>query len=324
MMRRALVTGGAGYIGAHMVRLLLDGGWDVAVIDNLCTGHRSAVDRRARFHRIDLCDHSATAVALAEENPDLVLHFAALSLVGESMAQPERYLRHNIDSTASLLAAMRAADCRALVHSSSCSVYGVAQTIPMDESHPIAPLSPYGESKAQCEMLIAEASSAWGLAAVALRYFNVAGCLDRSLAERHVPETHLIPNLLKAAVAGAPFDLYGTDHPTPDGTAIRDYIHVVDLAEAHRIAGEKLLAGSSSGFRALNLGSGSGYSVRQVLAAVEAATGRSLHVRTHAPRPGDPPELRADTRRWQAWCGQPAAQHDLTAMIASAWQAMQP
>jgi len=325
MKPRAIVTGGAGYIGAHMVRLLLDAGYDVTVIDNLSTGHRDAVDERAELRQIDLCHPEATRHCLQELRPAIVYHFAALSLVGESMAAPWHYLAHNLQSTLHLLQAMQATGYRKLVHSSSCAIYGVAEEVPMAESHPQRPLSPYGESKMICEQLIKAACQQGGLDAVALRYFNVAGCGDDPrLQERHEPETHLIPNLLRAAVSDTPFNLYGTDHPTPDGTAIRDYIHVQDLVEAHMLAGERLISDEAEGFLAFNLGSGRGYSVREVLDTAKAVTGLPVSITTHPARAGDPPELRADTTAWRQWSGSETATRDLQAMVASAWQAMRP
>jgi UDP-glucose-4-epimerase GalE len=324
MKPRAVVTGGAGFIGGHMVRLLIEAGFEVTVIDNLSTGHRDAVDERASLRQIDLCHPEATRQCLQEVRPAIVFHFAALSLVGESMEQPWRYLAHNVQSTLHLLQAMQAADCRKLVHSSSCAIYGTAEQVPMKESHAVQPLSPYGESKLICEELIEAACQQREIDAVALRYFNVAGCGDDPhLQEQHEPETHLVPNLLLAAGSDTPFNLFGTAHPTPDGTAIRDYIHVQDLVAAHLLAGERLCKDEAEGFLAFNLGSGRGYSVREVLDTAQAITGLPIHVVTHPARAGDPPELRADTTAWRQWAGSEAASRDLEAMVASAWQAMQ-
>jgi len=322
-MKHALITGGAGYIGSHMAHLLVKNGYNVTIIDNLSTGFRENIHRQATFIELDLCRQSDTSQVILEQQPDIIFHFAAKSLVGESMHQPWSYIHYNSLMTQNILEGMKELHCTHLVYSSSCAVYGKAKINPIPENHPHAPLSPYGESKAISERMIQAATSEWALNAVALRYFNVAGCGNNPiLQERHDPETHLIPNLLIAAKNNQIFSLYGTDHCTPDGTAIRDYIHVQDLIEAHAIAGEKLLNNKWHGWNAFNLGSGHGYSVQQVLAATENCTKKTIQTQTCSPRAGDPPQLLADENLWFTKTSQRAAKQDINDIIKSAWDAL--
>jgi len=322
-MTHALITGGAGYIGSHMAHLLIKNGYKVTIVDNLSTGFRENIHHQATFIKLDLCHQSDAMDVLLKQQPDIIFHFAAKSLVGESMEQPWSYIHYNSLMTQNILAGMKGLHCKHLIYSSSCAVYGKAQVNPIPENHPHCPLSPYGESKAISERMIQAATSEWGLNAVALRYFNVAGCGDNSiLQERHDPETHLIPNLLTAAKSNQVFSLYGTEHSTPDGTAIRDYIHVQDLVEAHAIAGEKLLNNQWHSWNRFNLGSGHGYSVQQVLTATENCTQRKIQTQKRPPRAGDPPQLLADESLWFTKTSQRAAKKDINDMIKSAWNAL--
>jgi len=319
-MKHALITGGAGYIGSHMAHLLIEKNYRVTIIDDLSTGFRENIAPEARFVELNLCHQTHTVQAITELQPDVIFHFAAKSLVGESMQQPWTYIHENCLMTQNILAAMKQVQCKHLVYSSSCAVYGKATISPIPEHHAHNPLSPYGESKSMSECMIQAATSEWGLNAVALRYFNVAGCGHNPLLqERHEPETHLIPNLLIAVKNEQTFTLYGTNHNTSDGTAIRDYIHVQDLVENHAVAGEKLLNAAWGGWHAFNLGSGHGYSVQQVLATVEKITRKSIHVQICPPRAGDPPKLLADTNLWLKKTSQHASRKNIHAIIQSAW-----
>ena len=262
---RVLVTGGGGYIGSVVVAMLLDAGHEVTALDDLSTGHEDAVAPGAQFVKASITD---VAGVLAERPYDAVMHFAARSLVGESVEHPDRYWHNNVGGTLALLDAMRAHDVARLVFSSTAATYGEPASVPIDEDAPTAPTSPYGTSKLAVDLALADYARAYGLATVSLRYFNVAGALvrpDGAYGERHAVETHLIPIALQV-VAGtrAALDIYGTDYPTPDGTCIRDYLHVVDLGEAHLQA---LAAAVPGRQRVVNLGSGSGYSVREVVGA---------------------------------------------------------
>ena len=313
------MLGGAGYIGSVVASLLLDAGHDVTVGDNLCRGHRDAVPAGAEFAFVDLLDAGATE-ELVGRGFDGVLHFAALSLVGESVAEPARYFRANVVGSLNLLDAVRRFDVPRLVFSSTAAVYGEPEVVPIAEDAPPRPTNPYGASKLAVDQAIRFECDATGLGAVSLRYFNVAGASGR-LGERHDPETHLIPLVLRAAagLAGS-VQVFGTDYPTPDGTAIRDYIHVEDLARAHLLA---LDAAADAGHRVYNLGNGEGFSVREVVAAARAVTGREI-VAVDAPRrAGDPPVLVASSDRIRAELGWTARKPDLKAMVADAWDFLQ-
>jgi len=314
---RVLVTGGAGYIGSVTAALLLDRGHEVTVLDSLATGHEDAVPKGAGYLRADLLDAGALADVFSRPF-DGVLHFAALALVGESVTAPDRYFRTNIGGTLNLLDAMRAAGVGRIVFSSTAATYGEPENVPIAEDAPTRPTNPYGASKLAVDHVLTAYAAAYGLAATSLRYFNVAGAYGGQ-RERHSPETHLIPNLLNAARGdGAAFTLHGTDYPTPDGTCIRDYVHVADLAEAHLLA---LAAGVSGEHRIYNLGSGSGYSNREVLEAVQRVTGREVQVTEGPRRPGDPARLIASSERIESELGW-QRRHTLEDMISDAWTAL--
>lgn len=293
MSARVLVTGGAGYVGSHCARRLRQEGMDVVVLDNLSQGHREAVP--GELVVADLRDRSAMNELLAR-GFDAVLHFAARMSVPESVSDPIGYFDTNVGGTLCLLEAMRASNCRRIVFSSTCAVYGEPEVVPIAEDTPFGPISPYGESKATVERIFDAARATGELSTVSLRYFNAAGAAsDGSLGEAHDPETHLIPIALDAAAEGRSMTIFGTDHDTRDGTCVRDYVHVEDLAEAHLIALQRLLDGDKGG--AWNLGSGEGSSVREVLDTISRVTGRDVP-RTLGPRrAGDPPTLISDTRR---------------------------
>jgi UDP-glucose 4-epimerase len=311
---KLLVTGGAGYIGSIVAQQLLAAGHEVVVLDSLERGHRDAVPTGARLLEVDLRDAEATRDAVAE-GFDGALHFAALALVSESVSHPERYYRTNVLGTLNLLDALRAAKVRRLVFSSTCAVYGEPETIPIAETAPTRPVNAYGASKLAVDGMISDECRAHGLGAVSLRYFNVAGASGH-LGEDHEPETHLIPNVLRAAQGRQPeVNVYGTDYPTDDGTAVRDYIHIEDLAHAHVLALEGTRPGEH---RIFNLGSGDGYSVREVIEAVREVTGRDVPVREADRRPGDPPRLVAANDKIRAELGW-APTKTLQDMVADAW-----
>jgi UDP-glucose 4-epimerase len=312
---KLLVTGGAGYIGSIVARALLSGGHEVVVLDNLQQGHKEAVPSEARLVVTDLRDGAAVGTVLAQ-GFDAVLHFAALALVGESGTHPERYYRTNVGGSLNLLEAIRATGVRRLVFSSTCAVYGEPEDVPMPETAPTRPTNAYGRSKLAVDWMISDFCRAHGLGAVSLRYFNVAGA-SNGLGEDHDPETHLIPNILRAALGTHPcVEIYGTDYPTPDGTAIRDYIHIDDLAEAHVLA---LAAIDRGKHRIFNLGNGTGFSVRQVIAATQAVTGVAVTT-TEAPRrPGDPAKLVAASDRIRSELGWEPRKPSLAEMVADAW-----
>ena len=312
---RLLVTGGAGYIGSIVARHLLDAGHEVVVLDSLERGHRAAVPRGARLVEADLLDAGAVDAALGG-GFDGVLHFAALALVSESVSHPERYYRVNVGGTLNLLEAMARAGVARLVFSSTCAVYGEPAEIPIPESAPPRPINAYGASKLAVDSMIGHFCAAHGLGAVSLRYFNVAGASDGQ-GEDHDPETHLIPNILRAAMGESPYvEIFGTDYPTPDGTAIRDYIHIDDLADAHVRALEGVAPGQH---RIFNLGNGAGFSVRQVVAAAERVTGARIPTREASRRPGDPPQLVAASERIRAELGWRPRKPELEQIVADAW-----
>ena len=296
--------------------MLLDAGHEVTALDDLSTGHEDAVAPGAQFVKASVVE---VGPVLAERRYDAVLHFAARSLVGESVEHPDRYWHNNVGGTLTLLDAMRAHGVRRLVFSSTAATYGEPAGVPILESAPATPTNPYGASKFAIELAVGDYARAYGLATVSLRYFNVAGALVRAqdaYGERHAVETHLIPIALQVVAGTRPvLDVYGTDYPTADGTCIRDYVHVVDLGQAHVQAMAAAVAGKH---RVINLGSGSGYSVRQIIEAVRRITGHALPTREAPRRPGDPAVLVASTARADAELGwQPT--RDLEQMVADAW-----
>ena len=310
-----MVTGGAGYIGSIVAQHLVEAGHEIVVFDSLERGHRDAVPAAARLVIADLRDQAAVA-AVASEGFDGVLHFAALALVSESVAHPERYYRTNVGGTLNLLDGMRAAAIPRLVFSSTCAVYGQPDTVPISETAPARPATAYGASKLAVDRMISDECLAHGLGAVSLRYFNVAGA-SGGLGEDHEPETHLIPNVLRAAQGLDPFvEVFGTDYPTPDGTAIRDYIHIDDLAAAHLLA---LDGCREAEHRIFNLGNGGGFSVREVIATAERVTGRPIPTREAPRRPGDPPQLVSASERIRRELGWTPRKPAVADMIADAW-----
>jgi UDP-glucose 4-epimerase len=315
---RILVTGGAGYIGSHAVRYFLEAGPEVWALDNLSLGHAAAVPSD-RLVVADVGDTARLEVLLRGKRIEAVVHYAAFTYVGESVQDPEKYYRNNLASTLALLASMRRCGVGKIVFSSTCATYGIPETVPITEDEPQRPINPYGRAKLAVEWALADYASAYGLAYAALRYFNAAGASPRGdLGEDHTPETHLIPSVLQVALGQRPhIEVYGTDYPTPDGTCIRDYIHVDDLADAHLKALNRLLPGQ--GLK-LNLGIGTGYSVREVVRTCEQVTGRKIAVKEGPRRPGDPPMLVACADRARQELGWQPRYTDLRAIVETAWQ----
>lgn len=312
---RVLVSGGAGYIGSIVAAQLLDAGHEVTVFDNLHTGHRRAVPQGATWVRGDLLDaHHLKRVMSA--GFDGVAHLAARTLIGESVAQPELYYRNNVCGTLNLLDSMRENGVARIVLSSTAAVYGEPGSMPITEDTPVVPVTPYGASKLTVDQMVASHAKAYGLAAASLRYFNVAGASER-LGEDHRPEHHLIPNVLRAAYGDQhKVEVFGTDYPTRDGTAVRDYIHVEDLARAHLLVLEGIDRGRHEVF---NLGSGHGFSVKEVVEAARRVTGREIRTRIRSRRPGDPAILIASGELMQRRFDWKQEKPDLRAMIADAW-----
>ncbi len=314
---RVLVTGGAGYIGSVVAAQLIAAGHEVTVLDDLSTGHADAVPAGATFVRGTLRDCAAEVLS---DGIDAVLHFAAKSLVGESVAEPARYWSANLGGTLALLDAMREIGVRTIVFSSTAAVYGEPERTPITETDPTRPTSPYGASKLAVDTTLTEFARLYGFGAVSLRYFNVAGAQQADggtwLGERHDPETHLIPTVLASVADGRPVRIFGDDYDTPDGTCIRDYIHVSDLADAHLRA---LAACQPGRHRIYNLGNGAGFSVLEVIEVCADVTGTVIDAEVTARRPGDPAVLVASSERIQAELGWRAAR-DLRAMAADAWE----
>lgn len=312
-----LVTGGAGYVGSHAVKHLTSHGHDVWVFDNLVYGHRGAVDAD-RLIEGDLLDGAKLRGVIKEHAIEAVMHFAAYAFVGESVTDPAKYYQNNVVGTLSLLDAMRAEGVGKIVFSSTCATYGVPQQVPIPESHPQNPISPYGFTKLVIEQALADYSHAYGLGYAALRYFNASGAAtDGTIGEDHTPETHLIPLVLQVALGQRDhITIFGTDYPTPDGTCIRDYIHVDDLASAHLMALEKLEPGKAI---KLNLGTGRGASVREVIDCCAGVAGKPIKTVEGERREGDPPELVADPETAAREIGWRAEHTDIRAVVESAW-----
>ena len=318
MTQRVLVTGGAGYIGSVVVDQLLDRGYKVVVLDDLTTGHRQAVARGAGFIQGGVGNSELIGALFEAERIESIIHMAAFALVPESVAQPQKYVTNNVTAARVLLEAAVRAKVRRFVFSSSCAVYGHPAKVPITEDSPQAPVNPYGETKRDFERLLADAGPRNGMGVVSLRYFNASGATTR-LGEDHDPETHLIPNVLASALGKrAALEIYGTDYPTPDGTAVRDYVHVTDIADAHlRSLDAKLDGGSAV---AVNLGTGTGRSVREVVEAARRVTGRDVPTVERARRPGDPPELVAAVGRAATLLGWRASHSSLDEILSSAWE----
>ncbi|HVZ46572.1 MAG TPA: UDP-glucose 4-epimerase GalE [Ramlibacter sp.] len=316
-----LVCGGAGYIGSHMVAMLAEHGRRVVVVDNLSSGHADAV-AAAPLERGDIGDARFIASVLERHRPDCVMHFAGSSLVAQSLREPAAYWRNNVFCTLVLLEAMRAAGVRQLVFSSTAAVYGEPERVPIPEDHPCRPINPYGHSKLAVEHLLDDFGRAHGLRSISLRYFNAAGAHPLGmLGERHEPETHLIPRVLQAAAGRVPHVArFGLSHGTPDGSCVRDFIHVQDLCAAHLLALERLRSGGASAV--YNLGTGRGHSVTEVIDAARRVTGRAIEVADEPAREGDPPALVADASRARDELGWTPRYPQLQTMIAHAWAFM--
>lgn len=314
---RIFVTGGAGYVGSHCVRHLIRAGHDVTVFDNLSNGHRAAVDQRAAFIHGDLGNAELVAQSL-RGGFDAVMHFAASINVGESVEQPLLYYRNNVHNGLLLLEAMRDAGVRRIVFSSTCAIYGVPPSQPIVENMPADPINPYGRTKLAIEWMLRDCATAWGLGSVALRYFNAAGASsDAAIGEDHRPEFHLIPLVLQVAQGKrAAIKVFGTDYPTPDGSCVRDYIHVEDLAAAHARAVEWIRPEQVAAF---NVGTGQGRSVLEVVAAARSVTGHSIPTEVGPRRAGDPPELYANPDRLRSTLGWSPKYVNLEDTIRTAW-----
>ena len=313
-----LVTGGAGYIGSVTAELLVSRGERVVVLDNLSRGHRSALLKNTPFYEGDIGNRELLKRITSEQEIEACIHFAALAYVGESVTDPARYFRNNVEHGIRLLDGLLEANVKRFVFSSTCATYGEPQTIPISENHPQQPTNPYGWSKLFMEKIMESYDEAYGFKFVALRYFNACGA-TAELGEAHDPETHLIPNVLRASLGQLPFvSVFGDDYPTPDGTAIRDYIHVSDLADAHFRALEHLRDGGQS--ERINLGNGHGYSVLEVIEAARHVTGKPIEIRIEPRRQGDPSRLVADAARARSVLGWVPAYPELTSILESDWK----
>ncbi len=318
-MPKILVTGGAGYIGSNTARLLQRHGYDIVVVDDLSRGHAHNV-KDFPFHRITLSDTRALVDLMGRERFDAVIHFAAYISVGESTQKPELYFSNNVGGTISLLTAMVETGIGRIVFSSTAAVYGTPERIPIPENSSIAPVSPYGDSKVIVEKILGWMDQFRGIRSIVLRYFNVCGADPESpdLGEEHDPETHLIPLLFRAISSGKPIAIFGDDYETPDGTCIRDYVHIVDLAHAHVLAVERLLAGGASD--AFNVGTGTGQSVMEVVRAVEKVTGKKVPYQIAPRREGDAAVLVADSAKLQKTLGWKARFSGSEDIVRTAWQ----
>ncbi len=317
-MAKILVTGGAGYIGSHTRYFLEKQGHSVIVVDNLSRGHRETVPPQI-LQQIDTRDTSKLTELMKKEKVEAVIHFAAYIAVGESTQVPELYFANNVCGSLSLFEAMLAAGVNKLVFSSTAAAYGIPQRVPIPETEPYTPINPYGESKVMVEKMLEWLDRYRGFRSIRLRYFNACGAEpEAGLGELHDPETHLIPLILKAVITEKPVTLFGDDYPTDDGTCIRDYIHVSDLAEAHIFAVQYLLGGGDSDV--FNVGTGSGHSVKEVVAAVERVTGKQVPFTMGPRREGDPPSLVADSQKLQSRLGWKPSRADLDRIVSDAWQ----
>jgi UDP-glucose 4-epimerase len=316
-----LVTGGAGYIGSHAVLALQQAGYEVVILDNLVYGHRDLVETvlKAELIEGDTNDRPLLDQLFAHHDIAAVMHFAAYAYVGESVSDPAKYYRNNVIGTLTLLEAMLAANIKKFVFSSTCATYGIPKTVPIPEDHPQSPINPYGASKLMVERILADFDVAHQFKSVCFRYFNAAGADPQGrLGEDHEPETHLIPLVLQTALGNRKaISVFGTDYPTPDGTCIRDYIHVTDLASAHVLGVEYLLKGGDS--QVFNLGNGSGFSVKQVIETAKQVTGRPIAVIEQDRRPGDPPALAGSSEKAQTVLGWQPQYADLKQIIQHAW-----
>jgi len=316
---RVLVVGGAGYIGSHMVKMLLDSGHDVITLDNLSSGHRDAV-LGGTFIEGDLADVACLNQVFTDYKPEAVMHFASFIQVGESVRKPDIYYRNNVTNTLNLLDTMLKFDVKKFIFSSTAAVFGEPDYVPIDEAHPNRPLNPYGRSKLMIEHVLADYAKAFDFRSVCLRYFNAAGAdPEGKLGERHDPETHLIPLILQAASGRREsIQVFGRDYDTPDGTCIRDYIHIVDLCSAHLAALEYLNNGGESD--RFNLGNGAGFSVQEVLDAVQKVSGKAVKVIDGPRREGDPARLVADAKRARSILNWKPVFTDLETIVKHAWQ----
>lgn len=314
-----LVTGGAGYIGSHCVHQLMSEGRSVVVYDNLTTGFKLLI-RSPQFVQGDTRDRQHLAQVMKDYGVTAVMHFAASCYVGDSVQNPQFYYDNNVYGTLQLLAAMRDAEVEQIIFSSTCATYGVPQSVPLDETHSLNPINPYGMTKRTVEAMLSDFSLAYGLQYVSFRYFNAAGAdPGGEIGECHDPETHLIPLVLQTASGQRPhITIYGTDYPTPDGTCIRDYIHVNDIAQAHLLGLSYLEQGGTS--TVFNIGSEHGYSVREMISACEQVTGQRIAIQEGERRPGDPPRLVASAAKIKSTLGWRPAFTDLSAIIQTAWQ----
>ena len=317
-----LVTGGAGYIGSHAVLALRDAGYEVVILDNLVYGHRDLVETALKVEIIqgDIGDRALLDQLFKTRQFAAVMHFAAYAYVGESVSHPAKYYRNNVVGTLTLLEAMCEAGIKNFVFSSTCATYGVPQQIPISENQPQQPINPYGMSKLMVEQILSDFDHAYGLRSVRFRYFNAAGADPQGrLGEDHAPETHLIPLVLLTAMGKREsISVFGTDYDTPDGTCIRDYIHVTDLAQAHILGLEHLLKGGST--EVFNLGNGKGFSIQQVIEAARVVTGRPIPVTLADRRPGDPPSLVGSAEKAQRILGWQPQYADLETILKHAWQ----
>lgn len=311
-----LVMGGAGYIGSHTVKYLLDSGYDCIVADNLVYGHIEAVDKRAKFINADLMDIESLKKVFNENKIDAVVHFAAFAYVGESVTNPQKYYYNNVVGTLNLLNVMLENDVKKIVFSSTCATYGEPEYTPIDEKHSQSPINPYGKSKLMVEQIFEDYKKAYGLKYIALRYFNAAGASsDSTIGESHNPETHLIPLVLRAIQNGDAVKVFGTDYDTPDGTCIRDYIHVEDLALAHKLAVEKL--DNYQGY--INLGTGIGTSVKEIITSAEKVAGKQCKTELVDRREGDPARLYANNSKAKEVLGWNPKYTNIEDIIKTAW-----